>query len=183
MQFLFVHLKTSICLSLFEHKKKEVEKKFKILIYISLIIAINRKITWNLLTGGEADVFNSFKDSNGNFKSFLKRDIRGMLSLYEAAHLRVHGENILNEALTFTVTHLESFTSQSNTQLAAQVNRALNRPIRKSLPRLEAKHYMPIYQKDPSHNKDLLTFAMLDFNILQKQHQEELRDIVRFEQF
>lgn len=98
-----------------------------------------------MLTGGEADVFNSFKDSNGNFKSFLKRDIRGMLSLYEAAHLRVHGENILNEALTFTVTHLESFTSQSNTQLAAQVNRALNRPIRKSLPRLEAKHYMPIY--------------------------------------
>lgn len=106
-----------------------------------------------------------------------------MLSLYEAAHLRVHGENILNEALAFTVTHLESFTSQSNTQLAAQVNRALNRPIRKSLPRLEAKHYMPIYQKDPSHNKDLLTFAMLDFNILQKQHQEELRDIVRFERF
>lgn len=42
---LFVHLKTSIGLFLFEHKKKDVEKKFKILIYISLIIAINRKIT------------------------------------------------------------------------------------------------------------------------------------------
>ncbi|KAK9209502.1 hypothetical protein WN944_001868 [Citrus x changshan-huyou] len=146
------------------------------LYYISLQFRLRRQNGYKI----SADVFNRFKDSNGNFKSFLKRDIRGMLSLYEAAHLRVHGENILNEALAFTVTHLDSFTSQSNTQLAAQVNRALNRPIRKSLPRLEAKHYMPIYQKDPSHNKDLLTFAMLDFNILQKQHQEELRDIVRW---
>ncbi|KAL6315659.1 hypothetical protein AAG906_004831 [Vitis piasezkii] len=34
------------------------------------------------------------------------RDVRGMLGLYEAAHLRVNGEDILDEALAFTTTHL-----------------------------------------------------------------------------
>jgi hypothetical protein len=34
-----------------------------------------------------------------------------MLSLYEATHLRVHGEAILDEALVFTATHLESIAS------------------------------------------------------------------------
>ena len=34
----------------------------------------------------------------------LNSDVRGMLSLYEATHLRVHGEDILDEALAFCTT-------------------------------------------------------------------------------
>ncbi|KAF2315798.1 hypothetical protein GH714_040336 [Hevea brasiliensis] len=53
------------------------------------------------------DVFNKFKDSQGNVKDSLVNDHRGMLSMYEAMHLRVHGEDILDEALAFTTAHLE----------------------------------------------------------------------------
>ncbi|KAJ4726171.1 Linalool synthase [Melia azedarach] len=126
------------------------------------------------------DVFNKFKDINGNFKASLTEDVRGMLSLYEAAHLRVHGEIILDEALAFTMSHLETVATQLNSPLTAQVNRAINRPLRKSLPRLEARHYMAFYQQDPSHSEALLTFAKLDFNMLQKLHQRELSDILRW---
>ena len=102
-----------------------------------------------------------------------------MLSLYEATHLRVHGEDILDEALVFTTTHLEFIASHLSTPLAAQVSHALKQPIHKGLPRLEARHYFSIYQEDSSHDKVLYTFAKLDFNILQKMHQKELSDIAR----
>ena len=131
----------------------------------------------------QSDVFNKFKDSNGNFKESLVTDIKGMLSLYEATHLRVHGEDILEEALAFTTSHLESMAASpsiNSPPLAEQVNGALNRPIRRGLQRLDARHYMSVYQEDPLHNKVLLTFAKLDFNILQKLHQKELSDISRY---
>ncbi|KAH9803245.1 alpha-terpineol synthase [Citrus sinensis] len=63
------------------------------LYYISLQFRLLRQNGYKI----SADVFNSFKDSNGNFKSFLKRDIRGMLSLYEAAHLRKQHQEELRD--------------------------------------------------------------------------------------
>ncbi|KAK7825294.1 (-)-germacrene d synthase, partial [Quercus suber] len=126
------------------------------------------------------DKFTKFKDSNGNFKDSLINDARAMLSLYEATHLRVHGEDILDDALVFTTTHLEFVASHLSTPLAAQVSHALKQPIHKGLPRLEARHYFSIYQEDSSHDKILHTFAKSDFNILQKMHQKELSDIARW---
>ncbi|KAH1083853.1 hypothetical protein J1N35_023614 [Gossypium stocksii] len=53
------------------------------------------------------DTFYKFKDDEGNFDKSLTSDVKGLLELYEAAHLRVHGEDILEEALGFTTTHLD----------------------------------------------------------------------------
>ncbi|OAY28588.1 (-)-germacrene D synthase [Manihot esculenta] len=126
-----------------------------------------------------SDVFNKFKDSQGNFKDALVNDHRGMLSLYEATHLRVHGEDILEEALAFTTAHLESMVTPGM-PLAPQITHALKQPIRKGLPRLEARRYFSIYEGESSCNPVLLSFAKLDFNILQKQHQKELSDIAKW---
>ncbi|XP_048328632.2 (-)-germacrene D synthase-like [Ziziphus jujuba] len=126
------------------------------------------------------DIFSKFKDVEGKFKESLVDDVRGMLSLYEATHLRVHGENILDEALAFTTTHLERVASNLSHPLTHAVACALNRPIRRGLPRLEARYYMSIYPQDPSHNEVLLTFAKLDFNFLQQVHKKELSDIARW---
>ncbi|KAF3455997.1 hypothetical protein FNV43_RR00640 [Rhamnella rubrinervis] len=55
--------------------------------------------------------------------------------------------------------------------------------MRMGLPRIEARHYISIYQRHPASLSDdqiLLTFAKLDFNILQKMHQKELSDISRW---
>uniref|UniRef100_A0A2C9UAV1 (+)-delta-cadinene synthase n=1 Tax=Manihot esculenta TaxID=3983 RepID=A0A2C9UAV1_MANES len=126
------------------------------------------------------DVFNKFRDIEGKFNEKLKDDVEGMLSLYEAAYLRVHGEDILEEALAFTTTHLQSIASSDShlsSRHVALVKRALKHPLRKSLSRLEARHYISIYEEDVSHDKTLLMFAKMDFNILQKLHQQELRRI------
>ncbi|XP_062170550.1 (-)-germacrene D synthase-like [Alnus glutinosa] len=71
------------------------------------------------------DMFTKFRDNNGNFRESPINDPQGMLSLYEATHLRVHGEDILDEALVFNATHLESIASHLSPPLAAQVSHAL----------------------------------------------------------
>ena len=110
----------------------------------------------------------------------LTSDVKGLLELYEASHLRVHGEHILEEALAFTTTHLDLARASSiEYPLSALVSHARKRPIQKGLPRLEARRYISIYQEDGSHDKTLLNFAKLDFNLLQNSHKEELSKISR----
>ncbi|PON95190.1 Squalene/phytoene synthase [Trema orientale] len=132
------------------------------------------------LVTDEADMFNKFKNNDGKFDNSLTNDVRGLLSLYEAAQLRVHGEDILDDALSFTTTHPESIASHLSSPLSDQVKHALKHPIRKSLQRREARHYISIYHQDASHSEVLLTLAKLDFNLLQKLHQKELSDITRW---
>ncbi|EOY12592.1 Delta-cadinene synthase isozyme A, putative [Theobroma cacao] len=129
----------------------------------------------------QCETFNKFKDDKGNFKVSLKSDVKGLLGLYEAAHIRMHGEHILEEALAFTTTHLEfAETSIDQYPLSALVSRARKRPIRKGLPRLEARRFISIYQEDGSHDKTLLKFAKLDFNLVQNLHKAELSKISRW---
>ncbi|XP_059299096.1 (E,E)-germacrene B synthase-like isoform X3 [Lycium ferocissimum] len=129
-----------------------------------------------------SDVFKQFTDQDGKFKEILTNDVQGLLSLYEAAHLRVRGEEILEEALTFTTMHLEFMVPNlSNNSLKFQVTEALKQPIRKTLPRLGARKYIFIYENITNAHTDLLLkFAKLDFNALQKLHQAELSELTRW---
>ncbi|KAG5601078.1 hypothetical protein H5410_032448 [Solanum commersonii] len=100
-----------------------------------------------------------------------------------ASHLRVHDEEILEEALTFTTTHLESIVSNlsNNNSLKVEVTEALSQPIRMTLPRMGARKYISIYENNDAHNHLLLKFAKLDFNMLQKFHQRELSELTRWD--
>ncbi|KAK7842868.1 (-)-germacrene d synthase [Quercus suber] len=113
------------------------------------------------------DVFNKFKDEDGQFKESLTSNVEGMLAFYEATHLRVHGEDILDEALEFTTTHLKSTSSIIGNPLATQITHALKQPLHKGIPRLEARRYITVYEKDASHNKILRKLSILDFNLVQ----------------
>ncbi|KAL3747663.1 hypothetical protein ACJRO7_016461 [Eucalyptus globulus] len=125
--------------------------------------------------------FNKFKDSNGNFNESLIADVQGLLSLFEACHTRFHGDDVLNDALAFTMTHLKSIDEgKASPKLKKQASHALNQPIHKGIPRLEARQYIPLYQEKPSHNEVLLALAKLDFNLLQEQHQKELGNLTRW---
>lgn len=126
------------------------------------------------------DVFNKFKDEKGSFEESLTKDVPGLLSLYEASHVRIHDDKILDEALAFCTTHLNGMVDQLSPPLADQVAHALHQPMHKGMPRVEARHYISIYEKDPSCNKTLLKFAKLDFNLLQTLHQKELKDLRRW---
>ncbi|XP_049386694.1 (E,E)-germacrene B synthase-like [Solanum stenotomum] len=128
-----------------------------------------------------SDVFKQFTEQDGKFKETLTNDVKGLLSLYEASHLRVHDEEILEEALTFTTTHLKSIVSNlSNNSLKVEVTEALSQPIRMTLGRVAARKYISIYEINDAHNYLLLKFAKLDFNMLQKFHQRELSELTRW---
>ncbi|EOY08702.1 hypothetical protein QUC31_010780 [Theobroma cacao] len=124
--------------------------------------------------------FNKFKDEKGNFKASLISDVRGLLELYEAAHLRVHGEQILEEALAFTSSHLKSAETMVEYPLSTQINNALKRPLRKSLPRLVARNYISIYERYVTQEDTLLEFAKLDFKLLQHLHKKEIKEVYRW---
>ncbi|XP_071719884.1 sesquiterpene synthase TPS1-like [Rutidosis leptorrhynchoides] len=127
--------------------------------------------------------FGKYKNDDGSFKESLINDVRGMLELYEAAYLRVPGEIILDELLAFTKTHLENIANdplRCNHTLSKHIREALERPIHKSLPRLEAVRYIAFYGQEGSHNKTLLRLAKLGFNELQSLHKKELSELSRW---
>ncbi|CAL5440097.1 unnamed protein product [Camellia sinensis] len=105
------------------------------------------------------DVFNKFRDSNGQFKETVSNDVKGMLSLYEATYLKIRGEGFLDEAHAFTIAQLGSLVGGPHLSfdLAEQVMHALKQSIHRGFPRLE-----------------------LDFNQLQLSHREELCHISRW---
>lgn len=129
-----------------------------------------------------AEIFNKFMDNDGKFKASHANDVVGLLSLYEATHVKMHGEDILDEALTFTTTHLESVAAaqQLSSPLSEQVARALYQPFWKGVPRVEARSYLSIFEEERhSKNETLLRLAKLDFNLVQQVHQKELSEISR----
>ncbi|KAD3338094.1 hypothetical protein R6Q59_027212 [Mikania micrantha] len=131
------------------------------------------------------DIFNKYKDNEGSFKEFLTSDVEGMLELYEATYLRVRGEVILDDALVFTKNQLQKVTKDPlswncTLSLSKHIEEALERPIRKRLPRLDSLRYIPFYEKQDSHNESLLRLAKLDFNRLQSLHKKELSQLSKW---
>ncbi|XXG69481.1 hypothetical protein AAC387_Pa06g2333 [Persea americana] len=124
-----------------------------------------------------SNVLIKFKDELGNFKQTLAGDIRGLLSLCEASHFVIHGEDILDEANAFTGKHLKLALPNLNSPLSSLVQLALELPLRKSIERLLSRYYISIYREEDERNDILLEFAKLDFNLLQSLHKEEIREI------
>ncbi|XP_064986606.1 (S)-beta-bisabolene synthase-like isoform X1 [Musa acuminata AAA Group] len=124
-----------------------------------------------------SDVFDKFKDEGGSFSRASTDDVKGLLSLYNAAYLGTHGETILDEAISFTRSHLTSMVHDLNPPMATLVSLALETPLRRSIKRLFARHYISIYQEEPTRNDKILELAKLDFHILQSLHRRELKDV------
>ncbi|KAK2447436.1 putative terpene synthase [Trifolium repens] len=129
------------------------------------------------------EIFEKFKSNKKNIDEKLSKDVQGIWSLYEAAQLRIHGEVILDEALDFTYAHLNSLIINNDQLispfLGTQIRRCLKTPLHKGVPRLETRCYISSLSEEPSHNKVLLNFAKLDFNMMQKMYQKELGSITK----
>ncbi|RXH75982.1 hypothetical protein DVH24_042769 [Malus domestica] len=79
-------------------------------------------------------------DDNGSFKAWLCKDVKGMLSLYEASYFAFEGENLLDEGLAFSTNYLKNLSAPSVTNgLAEQVSHALELPLHHRMQRLEAR--------------------------------------------
>ncbi|KAJ4724631.1 Terpene synthase [Melia azedarach] len=145
---------------------------------VALIFRIFRQHGFKMSCG----VFNKFKESDGKFKESLIGDVRGMLSLYEATQLRVHEEDVLEEALTFTMSHLKKISLASDTrpQLVKYIMEGLEQPFHTGVPRLEAIKYLSFYEHEECRNDTLLKFSKLDFNRVQLLHKQELGYLTRW---
>ncbi|WMV26347.1 hypothetical protein MTR67_019732 [Solanum verrucosum] len=128
-----------------------------------------------------SDYFNQFKDNNGEFKKTLVTNAKGLLSLYEATHVRKHGDDILEDALIFAKFHLERIThTLMDSTLEKQVTHALMQSLHRGIPRAEAHFNISIYEKCESRNEKLLRLAKLDYNLLQVLHKEELSELTQW---
>ncbi|KAL6609665.1 hypothetical protein ACP70R_039634 [Stipagrostis hirtigluma subsp. patula] len=123
------------------------------------------------------DEFHKFKSEDGTFNVGITNDPRGLLSLYNAAHLLTHGEVVLEDAILFSRHHLESTMSKLKSPLAGQVKRALQIPLPRKLKRVEALQYISEYKQEKAYNPSLLELAKLDFNLLRCFHLIELKTV------
>jgi Terpene synthase, N-terminal domain len=121
-----------------------------------------------------SDEFLKFKDDKGKFSKTISEDVRGLLSLYNAASLRINGEDMLQEACSYAKDRLKCLVSDLEYPLKNQVSRALMVPLPRMMKRLEARLYIDEY-KEENPNDIILQLAILDFNMVQALHREELR--------
>ncbi|CAL5012615.1 unnamed protein product [Urochloa decumbens] len=124
-----------------------------------------------------ADEFDKFRNEDGSFISGIVNDPKGLLSLYNAAHLLTHGEATLEDAILFSRRHLEEIRSSLKPPFADQVGRALEIPLPRTLKREEAISFISEYSsvQDQTYSPSILELAKLDFNLLQHLHQKELK--------
>ncbi|KAH7666194.1 Terpenoid cyclases/protein prenyltransferase alpha-alpha toroid protein [Dioscorea alata] len=128
-------------------------------------------------------VFDGFKDEKGNFQLSISSDINGMLSLYEASHLVMEGEDTLDKARIFTTNHLKTILKEENIDpiLKEHVVHALEMPTHWRMPRLHTHWFIGMYEKEDNMNPNLLEFAKLDFNMVQSIYQGELKQCSRWD--
>ena len=53
-------------------------------------------------------------------------------------------------------------------------------PLRWTLPRVEARWYINVYEKEQNMNPNLLKFAKLDYNVIQSVQQKEVGKLARY---
>nr|QBM78437.1 germacrene A synthase [Chamaecyparis formosensis]UTN00748.1 germacrene A synthase [Chamaecyparis formosensis] len=147
-----------------------------------------------------SDVFQKFKGEEGQFFDFGSShedtELAIVLNLYKASELDFPGEKILKEARVFACAYLQKAMKEYNDikvdtekPLLMEIEYALKYPWRTRVPRWEAWNFIQIlrqqncngsfanniYRIPKTCSQKLLELAILDFNILQAQHQSELK--------
>ncbi|PUZ38084.1 hypothetical protein GQ55_9G168800 [Panicum hallii var. hallii] len=105
-------------------------------------------------------------------KATLQRDVNRFLSLYEASYLAFKGEETLDVARKFSTKALRDLMPSMPPHTRKRVAHALDLPLHWRAPRLETRWF--IDHCAGGLHPLLLQFAKVDFNNVQRVHQEEL---------
>lgn len=125
-------------------------------------------------------MFDAFREDAGGFCSSLcSDDPRGLLSLYNAAHMAVPGEVVLDDAIAFARGRLLDILrgSKVRSPVSEQITRALDIPLPRFTRRLETMHYIAEYEHEEAHDGLLLELARLNFVLVRALHLRELKDL------
>ena len=105
---------------------------------------------------------------------------KDLLNFYNAAHMRTHGEVILEEAVLFSQTRLERMIPyMEESSLAREIKSSLEIPLPRRVRIYESKYYISAYEKDATLHETVLQLAKLNSNIMQLHHRQELDIITR----
>ncbi|CAK9161367.1 unnamed protein product [Ilex paraguariensis] len=107
----------------------------------------------------------------------LRKDVAGLLSLYEASHLAMNSEDGLEEAKSFSIKHLMSLAGKLDTNLVEQVKQSLHTPLYWRMPRLAARKFIDLYVVDDERCLILSKLAKLDYNLVQCVYQKEMKEL------
>ena len=122
-----------------------------------------------------ADVFVKFRDGQGNISS---DDVNCLMTLYDAAHIRTHGEDMLDNIITFNKSRLLS-AMETNLEptVAEEVRITLETPRFRRVNRVEARRFISVYEKKETRDATILEFAKLDYNMVQIVYCKELKQL------
>lgn len=131
-------------------------------------------------------MFKMFLDDDGNFEKRHSEDVKGVLSLYEASYLGMEGEEILEKAKQFCIHHLNSMLQaggghEEDEMWEEEVRHALEMPLHWRMPRLEARHFIDVYQKRADiKTEEIVELAKLEYNMVQAVHLKELKELSKW---
>ncbi|KAI3765165.1 hypothetical protein L2E82_15192 [Cichorium intybus] len=110
----------------------------------------------------------------------INLNVKAMVSLLEASHLAMEGEDILEEARVLASNFLKNAYVHLDGELGKEIHDALL-PLNLSVEWFNFKNYIHSYEKfGTSSSRSLLKLAKLNFNMVQAVHQSDLKDILRW---
>ncbi|CAL5410994.1 unnamed protein product [Camellia sinensis] len=129
------------------------------------------------------DIFRGFTSKMGTFIKTTNCDTKAMLELLEASHLALEGENILIEAKAFSTGILKNITNSKNVEnkVTKQLSHALELPLQWRVQWYDVKSHIHELENNDNTNSVLLKLAKLNFNMVQATHQNDLKEISRWD--
>ncbi|XP_071722263.1 (3S,6E)-nerolidol synthase 1-like [Rutidosis leptorrhynchoides] len=130
-----------------------------------------------------SNVIKSFIGNGGKiYKNMDDQDIDGLMSLYEASHLRIHGEYVLDEAYTLSSQALHKWIPRLDNRQARLVKNVLKHPYHKSLATFMAKNFFVDNNGiDRSGWRNILKeLTNLDANLVQSLHKNEIIQVSKW---
>jgi hypothetical protein len=98
--------------------------------------------------------------------------------MYDAAHMRVHREDILDNIIDFNKKRLKSLMkSNLEPSLLEEVRVTLETTRFRRVERVEARRFISVYEKKAARDDTILEFAKVDYNIVQVVYSNELKEL------
>ncbi|KAI4331815.1 hypothetical protein L6164_016770 [Bauhinia variegata] len=106
--------------------------------------------------------------------------IKDILEILECSHLAFEGENILEKAKTLALSSLNCASEQMYGDLLEEVVHAIALPSHWRVQWFDIKWYINHYEKQHHMDATLLNLAKLNFNIIQANYQDEVKELSRW---
>lgn len=111
-------------------------------------------------------------------------NIKGMVELFEASNVAIEGENILEEAKSYSFETLKiiniSELEKEDSEAAKHVAHSLEVSSQWRVHWFDVTWQINAYEKDENVNYVLLQLAKLNFNMVQAVHQNDLKEPSRY---